>query len=104
MIDSNGKQVGDIYTGSQQNEFYKLPTHGYDHSAKNYFLSTSSSQSGVSLTGEQISLVSGQMCVTYSQRFEVFQKYYILCFNYLSEDQSHQTHIFEVAQESNTEN
>jgi len=83
LISPSAKQVGPTLLQRKTRSFFEPMRDGCDHSRKEYYSRTLDSMSSSHLTGNYVSLATGNLCCTYARKIEIDHNPYILCIDFI---------------------
>lgn len=83
LINNEARQVGPTVLLRETRSFFEPMSDGCDHSRKEYYSRTIDSMSNFHLTGNYVSLATGNLCCTYAKKIEISDKPFILCIDFI---------------------
>lgn len=83
LINSSARQVGPTLLLRKTRSFFEPMREGCDHSRKEYYSRTIDSMNSFHLTGNYVSLATGNLCCTYARKIEMEENPYILCIDFI---------------------
>lgn len=83
LISASARQIGPTLLVGKTRSFFEPMEHGSDHSRKEYYLRTIDSRSHYYLTGNYVSLATGNLCCTYARKIEIETEPFVLCIDFI---------------------
>ncbi|MDD5717884.1 MAG: EAL domain-containing protein [Sulfuricurvum sp.] len=83
LIDSSAAQVGPTLLLRATRSFFEPMREGCDHSRKEYYARTIESMNNFYLTGNYVSLATGNLCCTYARKITIEGKTYVFCIDFI---------------------
>lgn len=83
LINTSARQVGPTLLLGKTRSFFEPMEHGSDHSRKEYYVRTLDSMNQYYLTGNYVSLATGNLCCTYARKIEIEDQSFVLCIDFI---------------------
>ncbi|MBN2870626.1 MAG: EAL domain-containing protein [Campylobacterales bacterium] len=83
LISTSARQIGPTLLRGKTRSFFEPAEHGSDHSRKEYYIRTLDSMNHYYLTGNYVSLATGNLCCTYARKIEIETEPFVLCIDFI---------------------
>jgi EAL domain-containing protein (putative c-di-GMP-specific phosphodiesterase class I) len=83
LINTSARQVGPTLLLGKTRSFFEPMEHGSNHARKEYYIRTLDSMNHYHLTGNYVSLATGNLCCTYARKIEIEDQPYVLCIDFI---------------------
>lgn len=86
LINTSARQIGPTLLRGKTRSFFEPTEHGSDHSRKEYYIRTLDSMSHYYLTGNYVSLATGNLCCTYAGKIAIENETFVVCIDFIRQD------------------